>query len=124
MNDGVLGFPSRRFTEGPTVRALLVLDASTPPSAGLAYSRQYLLASHNIERVIYNATGDFTVYFIEPMPSVYFATHGTAKQSGSTEYIVTVDTSDSEMANQKRISVNTTGGTATNVARVFLTFTA
>jgi hypothetical protein len=135
MNNGVLGFPAQRADLGPLhVRAALKLAGTgdtvnaasgAGPSANFQYARSAIKSELNIEKVFYNATGDFTVHFAVPMLNEHFLCVATAKQNGGTEYLCVVHTSDTGVADRKRFIVVTRGaGTATNIAEVHLLFFA
>lgn len=133
MNGGLLGFPAQRADLGPAgiVRAALKLVGTSVtvdglgPTAGMKYPDSALKLAYNIEKVVYNAAGDFTVHFTNPMPSEHFIVIGMGNSTGGTDYpIVAVDPSDTGVADRKRIQTADQGGTEQNYAQVHLLFLA
>lgn len=121
MNNGILGFPSQQTDFGPlALRAALKLlgtgdtvdrlAGSPGQTAGFSYGQSAIKLAYNIQRVVYNATGDYTVHFITPMPSAHFVVLGCAKQAGGIEQVVNVHQSDTGVTDRVRLTCNTAAG--------------
>ncbi len=132
MNDGVLGFPAQRADFGPMkILAALKLDGTgvttdgAGPTAGRSYSQSAIKYAFNVEKVVYNSAGDFTVHFVNPAPTPHFIVMAMGNSTGGGDYpFIAVDPSDTGVADRKRIQCATDGTTETNYAQVHLLFIA
>jgi hypothetical protein len=136
MNSGVLGFPAQRADLGPLmVRAAFKLNlagdtvnaaSGAGPSATFKFAASAVKFSYNIDRIVYNATGDVTVSFINPMPDAHFLVLATAQvvSAGSTQ-LVSIHESDTGVNTQKRlISRRASDSTAQNSPELHVIFLA
>ncbi len=129
MNHGLMPFPNQ--AKGPLLRAALLLDATAltvdgvGPTAGQHYGQAGVRSAANIARVLYNGTGDFTVFFQDPMPDNRFMVVATCRDAGATPHLITVSGSDTALTDRKRFSVVTrSGGAAANLTELHLLFYA
>lgn len=72
-----------------------------------------ILTSYNVSRVVRNAGGDYTVYFLQPFLNPHFVVFvgvGGNGPSGQAEYLTGISSSDPGLSNAKRIVTRVTGG--------------
>jgi len=130
MNSGVLGFPAQRAdVSTPNVRAVLKLDGTgltidgAGPTAGKSYGAGAIKSAVNIEKVVYNAAGDFTVHFINPPESQHYVMMGMARSQGGTDYFVQISENDTDLRDRKRVeTLARSAGTPSNITEVHLVF--
>ncbi len=118
MNRGLRTHSVPRIDTPPVrVRAYLKLEASTVPSAGESFIADAIKTAFNIQRVTYNATGDITLRFNNPMPDENYLVFATCKQAGGVEHLVNVHQSDANRTHELRLFIaSAAGGGAVNSA--------
>ena len=124
MNEGVLGFPSQRRPPSVGLRAFLKLEGTSVPSgAGDPFAVTALKGSYNIKKVVWSATGQFTVHFEQPMPDSHFVVSGMVKE-GASHGLMEVHTSDLGLNDRKQFRTINLSGTNTNFSEVHILFFA
>lgn len=132
MNSGILGFPAQRANFGPVkILATLKLVGTgvttdgAGPTAGRSYSQSAVKSSYNVDKVVYNAAGDFTVYFINPPESQHYVMMGMCRSQGGTDYFVQISENDTDLADRKRVeTLGRNSGVPANISEVHLIFFA
>jgi hypothetical protein len=126
MNLGVLGFPAHRPEPGrPGIRALVKFDGTAPAGgAGFHLDASAIKLAYNVSRILYNGTGDYTIYFTDPMPTEHFISLLSARQGGGGRGICDINSADLGRADQKRLDIFNATPTPVNSTEVCAVFIA